>query len=56
MLFISHRLYNVLGADQVLVFDAGKLLEVASPERLQQESNYFKNYFLEEEALLKGGA
>ncbi|MCT24116.1 ABC transporter ATP-binding protein/permease [Listeria monocytogenes] len=56
VLFISHRLYNVLGADQVLVFDAGKLLEVASPERLQQESNYFKNYFLEEEALLKGGA
>lgn len=56
VLFISHRLYNVLDADQVLVFDAGKLLEVASPERLQQESNYFKNYFLEEEALLKGGA
>ncbi|RKC39131.1 Lipid A export ATP-binding/permease protein MsbA [Listeria monocytogenes] len=56
VLFISHRLYNVLGADQVLVFDAGKLVEVASPERLQQESNYFKNYFLEEEALLKGGA
>ncbi|ECL8007100.1 ABC transporter ATP-binding protein/permease [Listeria innocua] len=56
VLFISHRLYNVLDADQVLVFDAGKLVEVASPERLQQESNYFKNYFLEEEALLKGGA
>ncbi|EHV9415941.1 ABC transporter ATP-binding protein/permease [Listeria monocytogenes] len=56
VLFISHRLYNVLAADQVLVFEAGKLVEVASPEQLQQESHYFKNYFLEEEALLKGGA
>ncbi|EPD8844061.1 ABC transporter ATP-binding protein/permease [Listeria monocytogenes] len=55
VLFISHRLYNVLAADQVLVFEAGKLVEVASPEQLQQESYYFKNYFLEEEALLKGG-
>lgn len=56
VLFISHRLYNVLDADQVLVFEAGKLVEVASPEHLQRSSNYFKNYFLEEEALLKGGA
>ncbi|MBC2249190.1 ABC transporter ATP-binding protein/permease [Listeria sp. FSL L7-0123] len=56
VLFISHRLYNVLAADQVLVFEAGKLVEVANPEQLQQESSYFKNYFLEEEALLKGGA
>ncbi|MBF2702858.1 ABC transporter ATP-binding protein/permease [Listeria welshimeri] len=56
VLFISHRLYNVLDADQVLVFEAGKLVEVASPEHLQQSSNYFKNYFVEEEALLKGGA
>ncbi|MBC2272327.1 ABC transporter ATP-binding protein/permease [Listeria welshimeri] len=56
VLFISHRLYNVLDADQVLVFEAGKLVEVESPEHLQQSSNYFKNYFLEEEALLKGGA
>ncbi|TYU02989.1 ABC transporter ATP-binding protein/permease [Listeria monocytogenes] len=56
VLFISHRLYNVLAADQVLVFEAGKLVEVASPEQLQQKSHYFKNYFLEEEALLKGGA
>ncbi|WP_187986204.1 ABC transporter ATP-binding protein/permease [Listeria marthii] len=56
VLFISHRLYNVLAADQVLVFEAGKLVEVANPEQLQQESSYFKNYFSEEEALLKGGA
>ncbi|EAC7102431.1 ABC transporter ATP-binding protein/permease [Listeria monocytogenes] len=56
VLFISHHLYNVLAADQVLVFEAGKLVEVASPEQLQQKSHYFKNYFLEEEALLKGGA
>ncbi|MDT0090417.1 ABC transporter ATP-binding protein/permease [Listeria marthii] len=56
VLFISHRLYNVLAADQVLVFEAGNLVEVANPEQLQQESSYFKNYFLEEEALLKGGA
>ncbi|MBC1976981.1 ABC transporter ATP-binding protein/permease [Listeria marthii] len=56
VLFISHRLYNVLAADQVLVFEAGNLVEVANPEQLQQESSYFKNYFSEEEALLKGGA
>ncbi|MBC2118529.1 ABC transporter ATP-binding protein/permease [Listeria marthii] len=56
VLFISHRLYNVLAADLVLVFEAGKLVEVANPEQLQQESSYFKNYFSEEEALLKGGA
>ncbi|WP_270996716.1 ABC transporter ATP-binding protein/permease [Listeria seeligeri] len=56
VLFISHRLYNVLDADQVLVFEAGKLVEVGAPEQLQRDSNYFKNYFLEEEKLLKGGA
>lgn len=56
VLFISHRLYNVLDADQVLVFEAGKLVEVGAPEQLQRESIYFKNYFLEEAKLLKGGA
>lgn len=55
VLFISHRLYNVLKADQVLVFDSGSLVETGTPEALQMKSTYFKNYFLEEEQLLKGG-
>lgn len=56
VLFISHRLYNVLEADQVLVFESGKLVEIGKPTQLQQDSSYFKNYFSEESQLLKGGA
>lgn len=55
VLFISHRLYNVLTADQLLVFEKGKLVEVGLPAELQIHSNYFKNYFLEEKQLMNGG-
>ena len=46
--FISHRLYNVLDADQILVFDQGALIDSGSPNDLLNESTYFKTYFEEE--------
>lgn len=55
VVFISHRLYNVLNADQLLVFEKGKLVEVGRPVDLQTHSTYFKNYFLEEKHLMNGG-
>lgn len=55
VLFISHRLYNVRKADQVLVFEAGKLVELGTPEELRQSDGYFKSYFTEENQLLQEG-
>lgn len=55
VIFISHRLYNVLNADQVLVFDKGKLVESGAPTVLQEESLYFKNYFKQEQSVISGG-
>lgn len=55
VLFISHRLYNVLNADQVVVFDNGEIIDSGSPAQLQKESVYFKNYFKQEQALISGG-
>jgi ATP-binding cassette subfamily B protein len=56
VLFISHRLYNVLKADQVFVFEDGRLVEAGAPKELQRTAGYFKNYFVEEQALLNGGS
>ncbi|MDA9472464.1 Transport ATP-binding protein CydC [Enterococcus sp. 5H] len=55
VIFISHRLYNVLNADQVLVFDKGELVEMGAPAVLQEESMYFKNYFKQEQSVISGG-
>lgn len=55
VIFISHRLYNVLNADQVIVFEEGEIIEVGSPPQLQTESVYFKNYFKQEQSLINGG-
>lgn len=55
VLFISHRLYNVLDADQLLVFEKGQLVEVGLPADLQRHSTYFNHYFLEEKQLMNGG-
>lgn len=52
--FISHRLYNVLDADQILVFDQGELIDSGSPSDLLNQSIYFKTYF-EEEKEERGG-
>lgn len=55
VLFISHRLYNVLNADQVVIFEDGRMVEQGSPSQLQKESVYFKNYFKQEQSLIRGG-
>lgn len=52
--FISHRLYNVLDADQIIVIEQGEILEKGSPKELLSSSTYFKTYF-EEEEKDKGG-
>ncbi|MBL1225064.1 ABC transporter ATP-binding protein/permease [Enterococcus sp. BWR-S5] len=56
VLFISHRLYNVLQADQVLVFEDGKIVESGAPDQLQKQNGYFKDYFQEENVRLKGAS
>lgn len=52
VIFISHRLYNILTADQVTVFDSGKLVESGSPAHLQAHSTYFADYLQTEQQLL----
>lgn len=54
VLFISHRLYNVRHADQVLVFDEGRIIEQGTPAALSQDSTFYQNYFAEETKLMGG--
>lgn len=56
VLFISHRLYNVRNADQVLVFEAGEIVEQGTPSELSKNSTFYQNYFAEETKMLGGGA
>ncbi|MDT2849838.1 ABC transporter ATP-binding protein/permease [Vagococcus carniphilus] len=51
VLFISHRLYNVVDADHLLVMEAGQVVEQGSPKDLVTSSTYFKTYFEEEKML-----
>ncbi|MDT2831494.1 ABC transporter ATP-binding protein/permease [Vagococcus carniphilus] len=51
VLFISHRLYNVVDADHLLVMEAGQVVEQGSPNDLVTSSTYFKTYFEEEKML-----
>ncbi|MGO2695514.1 ABC transporter ATP-binding protein/permease [Bavariicoccus seileri] len=53
VLFISHRLYNVMNAAVVAVFEDGKIVEFGEPERLKNSSTYFKTYFIQEAELLQ---
>ncbi|EOL44735.1 ABC transporter ATP-binding protein/permease [Enterococcus phoeniculicola] len=55
VLFISHRLYNVLEADQVFVFENSHLVAAGTPAELKDTSAYFKDYFEDEQVLLSGG-
>lgn len=55
VLFISHRLYNVLEADHVVIFEAGCIVGEGTPDSLQTESEYFKNYFRKEQQVIAGG-
>lgn len=55
VLFISHRLYNVLQADHIVIFESGHIVGEGTPEKLQKESEYFKNYFKKEQQVIVGG-
>lgn len=54
VIFVSHRLYNVLDADHVYVFKAGTIVETGTPQELEQTSDYFNAYFAEENRQMKG--
>lgn len=54
IIFVSHRLYNVLEADQIFVFDNGNLVQAGTATELKQSSIFFAEYFKAEQALLKG--
>lgn len=54
VIFVSHRLYNVLDADHVYVFKAGAIVEAGTPQELEQTSDYFNAYFTEENRQMKG--
>lgn len=54
VLFISHRLYNVLGADQVLVLAEGAIPQRGTPAELLEVEGFFKDYFQQEAAILGG--
>ncbi len=49
--FISHRLYNVVEADHILVMDSGQVVEQGTPSELLESSSYFKTYFEEEQKI-----
>lgn len=55
VIFVSHRLYNIINADQVFVLEGGWVVESGTPLELEHHSNYYKNYFMEEKELLEGG-
>lgn len=54
VIFISHRLYNVLEADRVVVFENGQVVTAGIPAYLKEESLYFKEYFDQEKAMARG--
>ncbi|MBX8937264.1 ABC transporter ATP-binding protein/permease [Enterococcus gilvus] len=54
VIFVSHRLYNVLVADQIYVFKDGRIVEAGTPQELEQASDYFNAYFTEENRQMRG--
>ncbi|WP_137664879.1 ABC transporter ATP-binding protein/permease [Enterococcus hulanensis] len=54
VIFVSHRLYNVLAADQIYVFKDGRIVEAGMPQELEQTSDYFNAYFTEENRQMRG--
>lgn len=54
VIFVSHRLYNVLAADQIYVFKGGRIVEAGTPQELEQTSDYFNAYFTEENQQMRG--
>ncbi len=56
VIFVSHRLYNVLAADQIYVFKDGRIVEAGTPQELEQTSDYFNAYFTEENRQMRGAS
>lgn len=54
VLFVSHRLYNTLEADQVYVLESGKIAAHGTPQQLLTDDGFFKEYFHSENELLRG--
>ncbi|WP_265456814.1 ABC transporter ATP-binding protein/permease [Enterococcus sp. HY326] len=54
VIFISHRLYNIAHADQILVFEDGELAAQGSAEELAEKSAFYRDYFAEEKRQLEG--
>ena len=53
VIFISHRLYNVLDAKKIYVFEQGKISACGTSQELLKTSPYFKAYFAKEQAIFK---
>ncbi|MGY3779384.1 ABC transporter ATP-binding protein/permease [Isobaculum melis] len=54
VLFVSHRLYNTLDADQVYVLESSKIVAHGTPQQLLEKEGFFKEYFHSENELLRG--
>ena len=55
VILISHRLYNLLEANQIIVLENGKISEQGKPEVLQKTNGFFKTVLNEEQSILEGG-
>lgn len=46
IMMISHRVYNIMGCNRVIVIDKGKILEEGNPHRLIEDHNsaFYKIY------------
>lgn len=45
VILISHRLFNVINSDNILVMNDGKIVESGTHEELMQINNYYANLF-----------
>ncbi|MNL37333.1 putative multidrug export ATP-binding/permease protein [compost metagenome] len=46
-ILITHRLKSATRADRVVVVDAGRALEVGTPEQLMQEAGAYRSLYLQ---------
>lgn len=51
VIYISHRLKSIMGADNIYVFDGGKIVEQGTHSKLIAESGIYKKLFSEQEEL-----
>ena len=51
VIYISHRLKSIMGADNIYVFDGGKIVEQGTHSNLIAEDGIYKKLFSEQEEL-----